>query len=75
MDISHGFYLLKDGDAWAAVGPDYIDLVRSPAGFGQTQEQAVRKLQAELRKAGYPDHAIPKIGEFKVHGEANRDRG
>jgi hypothetical protein len=69
MDISHGFHLLKDGNAWAAVGPEFLDLQRSPAGFGATQEEAVKKLRTELRKAGYPDHAIPKIGDFKVHGE------
>jgi hypothetical protein len=59
MDISHGFHLLRDGDAWTAVGPDFVDLVRSPAGFGATKEAAVKKLQAELRRAGYPDHASP----------------
>lgn len=69
MDIAHGFHLFRDGDAWAAVGPEFVDLVRSPAGFGLTKEAAVRALQAELRKAGWPDYRIPKLGEFKVHGE------
>lgn len=69
MDISHGFHLFKDGDACAAVGPEFVDLQRSPAGFGETPRAAVRALQVELRKAGWPDHAIPKIGDFKVHGE------
>jgi hypothetical protein len=66
MDINDGYPLLKDGDSWVAVGPDFIDLQRSPAGFGATKEEAVRALQRELRKAGYPDHAIPRFREFQV---------
>jgi hypothetical protein len=66
--IAHGFHLLKDGDAWFAVGPEFLDLQRSPAGFGNTREAAVRELRARLRMAGYPDYSLPWIGEFKVHG-------
>jgi hypothetical protein len=29
--IAHGFHLLKDGSVWLAVGPEFVDLVRSPA--------------------------------------------
>jgi hypothetical protein len=43
--------------------------VQSPAGFGATKEEAVEALQRELRRAGYPDHAIPKIADFEVHAE------
>jgi hypothetical protein len=32
MDIAHGFHLLKDGGVWLAVGPDFLDLQRSPTG-------------------------------------------
>ena len=67
--IAHGFHLLKDGDVWLAVGPEFVDLVQSPAGFGDTPEEAVRELRAQLRKAGYPDHSLPRLGEFTVHGE------
>lgn len=65
--VGHGFHLFRDGDAWGAVGPEFVDLQRSPAGFGATKEAAVKALQVELRKAGYPDHGIPKIGDFTVH--------
>ena len=41
-DTAHGFHLLKDGDAWCAVGPEYVDLQRSPAGFGDTPGEAVK---------------------------------
>lgn len=66
-DIGHGFHLLKDGDAWCAVGPEFVNLQRSPAGFGDTPEEAVKALRAELRKAGYPDHSLPRLGGFTVH--------
>ena len=68
-DIAHGFHLLRDGDAWCAVGPGFVDLQRSPAGFGNTREAAIRDLRAALRKAGFPDYSLPWIGEFKVHDE------
>jgi hypothetical protein len=69
MDIAQGFHLFRDGDAWCAVGPEFVDLAHSPAGFGDTQAAAVWALRGELRKAGYPDHTLPKLGEFEVHGE------
>jgi hypothetical protein len=68
-DIGEGFHLFMDGDSWVAVGPEFADLQRSPAGFGDTKEQAVRALSAELRNAGYADHAIPRLGAFTVHAE------
>jgi hypothetical protein len=69
MDIGHGFHLFRDGDAWCAAGPEFTDLQRSPAGFGDTQAEAVWALRREMRKAGYPDRTLPKLGEFTVHGE------
>jgi hypothetical protein len=67
VDIGAGFHLLRDGDAWCAVGPEFLDLQMSPAGFGDTKEEAVKTLRAELRKVGYPDHSLPRLGEFMIH--------
>ena len=67
--IAHGFHLLKDNNVWLAVGPEFVDLVRSPAGFGNTREEAVRELRAQLRMAGYPDYSLRTLGEFTVHRE------
>jgi hypothetical protein len=67
--IAHGFHLLMDGDVWLAVGPEFVDLQRSPAGFGNTREEAVRELRTQLRMAGYSDHSLPSLGEFTVHCE------
>jgi hypothetical protein len=68
--IAHGFHLLKgDRGVWLAVGPEFVDLVRSPAGFGDTREEAVRELRARLRQAGRPKRSLPTLGKFTVHGE------
>jgi hypothetical protein len=64
-----GFHLFKDGDAWAAVGPDFVDLQQSPAGFGATPEEAVKVLRVALRKAGYPDHSLPRARRLHRQGE------
>lgn len=33
-----------DGNAWCAVHPDFINLQESPAGFGDTREEAIAAL-------------------------------
>lgn len=37
-------HIRKDGAAWCATHPDFIDLQVSPAGFGDTPEEAVANL-------------------------------
>ena len=64
-----GFHLFRDGDMWAAVGPHFVDLQQSPAGFGMTKAEAVQALHAELRKVGWPESAMPALIRFKVHDE------
>ena len=67
--IAHGFHLLKDWGVWLAVGPEFVDLQRSPAGFGNTQREAVKELRAELRRQGWPDSALPALSSFTAHDE------
>ncbi|KKL19505.1 hypothetical protein LCGC14_2464790 [marine sediment metagenome] len=33
-----------DGNKWCAVKPDFVDLMESPAGFGDTREEAIKEL-------------------------------
>ena len=40
------YQLRRDGNAWMATGPGFIDLHSSPAGFGDTHEEAVTALMA-----------------------------
>lgn len=36
----------KDGNAWCAVKPDFVNLQESDAGFGDTPEAAIKELQS-----------------------------
>lgn len=69
-DIHSGFHLFRDGDAWCAVGPHFYDLMRSPAGFGNTHDVAVDDLRDKLRRSRpqfYQRHALPTLEHFTVH--------
>lgn len=37
----------KDGDQWVCVFGDFVDLQMSPAGFGDTYEEALRDLERQ----------------------------
>lgn len=39
--------VFKDGNAWCAVRPDFINLQESPSGWGDDPEEAVLKLRQE----------------------------
>lgn len=65
---SHGFHVFRDGSAWCAVGPHFIDLMKSDAAFGDTPEQAVEGLRAILAKdAFWNNKPRPTFEEFTVH--------
>lgn len=49
-----GVLLHRDGNAWCAVRPDFIDLQQSPAGFGYTQEKAIAELERYVREKHAP---------------------
>ena len=38
----------KDGDKWCATWSDFINLQKSPAGFGDTKEEAIENLTEEM---------------------------
>ena len=37
-------HVFRDGNAWCATWPDFIDLQQSSAGFGDTPEEAIEEL-------------------------------
>jgi len=45
-----GYRIDKDGDQWCAVGPDFIDLQQSPAGFADTPGEALEALMKAFGK-------------------------
>ena len=42
--------VFKDGSAWCAVYSDFINLQESPAGFGDTPEEARAALEKDQQK-------------------------
>ena len=40
------YLVYMDGNAWAATNPDFDNLQESPAGFGDTQAEAIKDLKA-----------------------------
>ncbi len=67
-DISTGWHIFADGNAWCAVGPAYVDLQQSLAGFGYTHAEAYRDLMRVLimRDPGYLNHR-PRVADFHIH--------
>lgn len=69
-DVSHGFHIYMDGNAWCAVGPHFRDLMQDRAGFGYTPESAfeawwdANKNSANVRAVV---HAKPEFSAFTVH--------
>lgn len=43
-----GVQVYMDGDMWCAVGPDFIDLQVSIAGFGKNPSEAVKNLRVAI---------------------------
>jgi hypothetical protein len=42
--MADGYRIFLDGDMWCAVGPGFVNLQESPAGFGSTPILALRRL-------------------------------
>lgn len=77
-DISTGWHIFADGNMWCAVGPTYIDLHQSSAGFGFTPREAffalMQALGREAARKGYESAAvakaqmgIPSFNSFQIH--------
>jgi len=45
METAKEVKFIKDGDHWLAVRPGFINLMESSAGFGVTQEEALKDLE------------------------------
>jgi hypothetical protein len=60
-----GFHIFQDGNSWCAVGPNFIDLQESVAGFGSTPIAAYT--QWLVRRAGRRGALPPRYKDFTVH--------
>ena len=63
-----GFHIFQDGTSWCAVGPNFVNLQESIAGFGSTPVAAyaqwlVRRACRHERRGSLP----PRYKDFTVH--------
>jgi hypothetical protein len=63
-DIASGWHLVRDGNAWCALGPEFYDLAVSAVGWGSSPEAARNALEARCDGEIH----VPAIREFQVHG-------
>jgi hypothetical protein len=63
-DIVSGWHLVRDGNAWCALGPEFYDLTVSAVGWGSTPEGARNALEARCDG----EIQVPALREFQVHG-------
>ena len=48
------FVLVRDGTKWSAVRPNFVNLQESPAGFGDTPDEAMNALVRDEGPASPP---------------------
>jgi hypothetical protein len=61
----HAVCFFRDGDKWCAVFGDFVNMQESPAGFGETFEDALNELQKRDPGHMRPNHY------FGVHTHVN----
>lgn len=63
----HKHCLYRDGTHWCAVGPGFIDIMASPAGFGLWPSEAVEEyLRAASQRYRRSPLAPPTVEQFMV---------
>jgi len=68
MDVSHGWHIFRDGNAWCAVGPHFVDLMQLKAGFGDTPDAAIVALRGELdHDPWWRNKPLPTLDKFTIH--------
>lgn len=68
VNVSHGFHVFRDGASWCAVGPHFIDLMKSDAAFGDTPEEATSGLREILANQRFwQNKPALTIEDFIVH--------
>lgn len=60
-----GFHIFKDGNSWCAVGPNFVNLQESVAGFGSTPIAAYA--QWLVRRACRHGALPPRYKDFTIH--------
>jgi hypothetical protein len=58
--------IIRDGNSWRAIGPDFEDPSISPAGWGETLDEA-REALASVYLQDPEGGSVPPLSDFKVH--------
>lgn len=58
--------IIRDGNGWWALGPDFETLEKSPAGWGHTPDEARAALAARYLEHSEPLN-VPQLSDFRVH--------
>jgi hypothetical protein len=70
--VTLGWHVIREGDAWCAVGPLFEDLLVSPSGWGSTPEQARAALT--LRHQREDTAVVPQLAAFRLWDDQTRSR-
>jgi hypothetical protein len=64
--VALGWHVVRDGNAWCAVGSIFEDLLVSPAGWGSTPEDARAALTRRHQRE--QSAVVPQLPEFRIWG-------
>lgn len=64
-DHQTGWKVFRDGNQWCAVGPGFVDLQESDAGFGDDIEGAIADLKEKVA-------IVPKLSKFEIDFDNER---
>lgn len=64
LDICFGWHVIRDGQAWCAIGPEFDDLEVNIVGWGSTPQAARDMLSSQYGG----ELAVPDLIDFQVHG-------
>ena len=65
LSLETAVRFFRDGDSWCCVGPDFVSLAESPAGFGQTMEMAYQNLSDCVPVVKPPKYPDPKLAALE----------
>jgi hypothetical protein len=63
--IDEGWYIVRDSEAWRAMGPKYVGEIARPTGYGRSPQEAHHALAAKYRMRGML-FTLPPLDDFLV---------
>jgi hypothetical protein len=66
-ELRNGFHLLRQGNIWIAIGPEFVDMKKSIVGFGGSPAHAVDDWKSRWSARPYCDGRHLKVSDFRVY--------